>query len=214
MSLESKTLDGSEKKIKRKPWRELKQSDLDERVRSIPAESIIETSMRSYDPVTIPALSQLKFNLYGAKRKGQSTLLNGNIHKGADMMYNELKDEIKILGEANVRLSAHPVESMSDEAVKEVVHLKFPNSPKKNLRLQQWVPELLDYVSECLNITTVGLYGMALCYSLCEEEAVSEDSREILSDNVKHFRKKIISREYKMKVLLDHIKNEEGNTGV
>lgn len=212
MPLESKILDGSEKKIKRKPWRELRQSDLDERIHSIPPETIIETGMRSYDPALIPALKQIKFILYGARRKGQSALLNGNMHRGADMMYHDLKDEIEILGEANVRLSAHPEKSMSDEAVKEVVRLKFPNSPKKNLRLQEWVPELLGYVSECLNTSTVGLYCMALCYSLCEEEAVSEDSRVILSDNVKHFRNEVKTRKYKMQVLLNHIKNEEGNT--
>lgn len=214
MSLEISELNGSESKIKRKPWRELKQSELVERIRSLPEDEIVETSMRSYDSVVIPALMQIKFSLYGSRRKGQSAILYSNIHRGADLLTHSLKEKTEIINEANVKLFDYPVVEISEEVTREVTYLQFKNNRKKKLRLQQWVPESLGYVAECLNISTTGLYGMCLCFSLCEEGAVSEEYREVMALNVKRFRNKVDGRALKLKMLLNLTVDEEGNTRV
>jgi hypothetical protein len=214
MALQVDKLDGSERKIKRKPWRELKQSELVERIYSLPKDEVIETSMTAYDPTILLALTQVKFSLYGGRRKGQSAILNGNVHKGADMISHTLKDEIHVLSEAGAKLYNHPVADVREEVLREVLYLDFKHSIKKKLWVQEWVPESLSYVAECLNIATVGLYSIALCYALYEEEIVSEDYKEILLTHVKHFRVKVEGRAYKLAILLNHIKNEESNTRV
>lgn len=212
MSLEKRSFGGKEKRVKRKAWREMKQEELVERVKGVADDDLVDTGMRSYDPVINLALRQIKFSLYGARRKGHSAILYGNMYRGVDMMYCDIKDGIEILGEANVVLSQHPNSEIREEVLKETKYFKFPVSKKLNLKLQPWVPEILLHVSECLDINIGGMYGMSLCYSLHEEKAVSEDYRYEMDAHVKHFRHKIEGKSYKLQILLNHTKNEEGNT--
>jgi len=152
MSLESKTLDGSEKKVERKPWRELKQSELDERVRSISDSELIDTSTTSYDPVINLALGQIQFELYGAKSKGHSSMLYGNLYRGTDMLSYDIGKEIKILGEASLLLFKHPNPEVREEVLREVVYYKFSHSKKMNLKIQTWVPNSLSNIAKRINI--------------------------------------------------------------
>ena len=212
MSLQKRQFGGKEKKVKRKAWRELRQEELVERAKGISEDNIVDTSMASYDPVINAALKQIKFSLYGARRKGHSALLYGNMYRGTDMMYHDIKDGIEILGEANVVLSQHPNPEIREEVLKETKYFKFPISKKLNLKLQPWVPEILLHVSECLDINIGGMYGMSLCYSLHEEKAVSEDYRYEMGAYVKRFRQKIEGKSSKLQILLNHTKNEEDVT--
>ena len=212
MSLEKRQFGGKEKKVKRKAWRELMQEELVERVKGISDDDIIDTSMMSYDPIINLAIKQIKFSLYGARRKGHSAILYGNMYRGVDMMYCDIKDGIEILGEANVVLSQHPNPEIRIEVLEETKYFKFPISKKLNLKLQPWVPETLLHVSECLDIAIGGMYGMSLCYSLYEERAVSEEYRLVMEGFVERFRQKIEGKSSKLQILLNHTKNEEDVT--
>ena len=212
MSLEKRQLGGKEKKIKRKAWRELMQEELVERVKSISDDDILDTSMRKYDPAISLAVTQIKFVLFGGKRKGRSAILYGNIYKGTDMMYSELEENFAVIGEANVELCRHPIRDVREEVLSEVQYFKFPISKKMNLKIQQWVPDLLSHVSECLAIDIAGLYGMSLCYALYDEDTISEDYRLIFKTHVEQFRHKVEGKSYKLQILLNHMKNEEGVT--
>ena len=212
MSLQKRRIGGKEKKVKRKTWRELEQAELVERVKGISDDDLIQTSMTRYEPVIDKALKQTKFNLFGSRRKGYSTILYGNIYRGADRLYNENRAELEKIEKANLGLFTHPIGAFEDEVLIDVQYFNFPHSKKKNLFLQPWVPKTLAHVSECLSIDNVGLYSISLCYSFYDEDTISERHREVFLFHIKRFRANILGRSAKLEALLNYAmcnKNEE-----
>jgi len=188
MPLESKALDGSESKIKRKPWRELQQNELVERVRSLAKDSLVETGMRAYDPTIFKVLTQVYRKTKGTKLRVTKALLYGNLYRGTDLLYQDVKSNLVIYEKANEVLTDHAINLFRDLVTAEEVYYKFPNSKKVRIMTQAWVPRTLGDVCEKASISIAGMYSVALCYSLYDEELANVEDRAKIEFYVKRFR--------------------------
>lgn len=209
MSLEKRQFGGKEKKVKRKAWRELMQEELVERVAGLAEEDLIQTSMSSYDPIIDKAVKHTKFNLFGARQKGHSAILYGNIYRGVDRLYYENRVELEKMQKANLGLFTHHIGAFGDEVFSELQYFNFPHSKKKNLFLQTWVPKTLAHVAECLAISNAGLYSMSLFYSFYDEDTIPERHREVFLFHVRRFRTDILGRNAKLQALLNYEESDK-----